>query len=303
MIKGGVTYRIISDHLGSPRLVIDTATGTVAQRMDYDEFGNVINDTNPGFQPFGFAGGLYDQDTKLVRFGARDYDAETGRWTAKDPVAFVGGLNLYAYADSDPVNLIDPLGNDPDSVDPFGNTGAPNTAVGVPPGPGGGTNASIGPSQKQSPFGYWYTPNGDTIPGPIQWAREIAAADAWTLERLAPKYNGVIYTEWGEACPTNYGSGTIPERGIGALQVSTTKPSPGPLVPRVAIPTVVAGTGAAGGGIVLTLEYLGVRGATALLHALPWLELGLTAALLIDELSGGQFLAPIPCLGGLCIED
>jgi len=40
--------------------------------MDYDEFGNVLLDTNPGFQPFGFAGGLSDQRTGLVRFGARD---------------------------------------------------------------------------------------------------------------------------------------------------------------------------------------------------------------------------------------
>jgi RHS repeat-associated protein len=84
--KGGVTYRIVSDHLGSPRLVINTTDGTVAQRMDYDEFGNVILDTNPGFQPFGFAGGLYDQHTGLTRFGARDYDAVTGRWTEKDPI-------------------------------------------------------------------------------------------------------------------------------------------------------------------------------------------------------------------------
>jgi len=30
------------------------------------------------FQPFGFAGGLYDQHAKLTRFGERDYDAETG---------------------------------------------------------------------------------------------------------------------------------------------------------------------------------------------------------------------------------
>jgi uncharacterized protein RhaS with RHS repeats len=84
--KGGDAYRIVSDHLGSPRLVVNTADGTVAQRMDYDEWGRVIQDTNPGFQPFGYAGGLYDRDTGLVRFGARDYDPETGRWTAKDPI-------------------------------------------------------------------------------------------------------------------------------------------------------------------------------------------------------------------------
>jgi RHS repeat-associated protein len=113
MIKGGVTYRIISDHLGSVRLVVDVNTGAVAQRMDYDEFGVVLIDTNPGFQPFGFAGGLYDKDTGLVRFGARDYDAQTGRWTAKDPILFAGGdTNLYGYVSNDPVNFIDRDGRD-----------------------------------------------------------------------------------------------------------------------------------------------------------------------------------------------
>jgi len=103
MIKGGTTYRIISDTLGSPRLVVDVSIGTIAQEIDYDEFGVVMNDTNPGFQPFGFAGGLYDKDTGLVRFGARDYDAQTGRWTAKDPILFDGGdTNLYGYVLNDP---------------------------------------------------------------------------------------------------------------------------------------------------------------------------------------------------------
>jgi RHS repeat-associated protein len=108
MIKGGYTYRLITDHLGSPRLVIDTTTGHIVQRLAYDAFGRVLFDDNPGFQPFGFAGGLYDPDTKLTRFGARDYDAETGRWTAKDPILFNGGdTNLYGYVLNDPVNWVD----------------------------------------------------------------------------------------------------------------------------------------------------------------------------------------------------
>lgn len=79
--------------------------------MDYDEFGNVINDTHPGFQPFGFAGGIYDVHTGLTRFGARDYDAQTGRWTSKDPIRFEGGDgNLYGYVANDPVNLVDENG-------------------------------------------------------------------------------------------------------------------------------------------------------------------------------------------------
>ena len=112
MEKGGVTYRILSDHLGSVRLVVDTSTGVVAQRLDYDEYGVVLMDSAPGFQPFGFAGGIYDHQTKLVRFGARDYDAEVGRWTSKDPILFDGvdGTNLYGYVVNDPMNGLDPEG-------------------------------------------------------------------------------------------------------------------------------------------------------------------------------------------------
>jgi RHS repeat-associated protein len=114
MVKDEKTYRILSDHLGSPRLVIDTTTGDIVQRLDYDVWGNVLLDTNPGFQPFGFAGGIYDQHTGLVRFGARDYDAVTGRWTSKDPIRFDGGdVNLYGYVLNDPVNWIDENGMDP----------------------------------------------------------------------------------------------------------------------------------------------------------------------------------------------
>ena len=100
------------DQLGSPRLAVNTTTGAIAEQLDYDEFGNVLKDTNPGFQPFGFAGGLYDQDTKLVRFGARDYSPSVGRWTAKDPILFDGGdTNLYGYVLNDPVNSFDSNGN------------------------------------------------------------------------------------------------------------------------------------------------------------------------------------------------
>lgn len=67
--------------------------------------------TNPWFQSLGYAGGLEDRATGLVRFGARDYEPATGRWTAKDPIGFAGeDPNLFVYASSGPVDLIDPDG-------------------------------------------------------------------------------------------------------------------------------------------------------------------------------------------------
>jgi len=111
MIKDGNTYQIVSDHAGSPRLVVNVISGSIVQRIDYDEFGNVISDTNPGFQPFGFAGGLYDERTGLVRFGIREYDAFAGRWTTKDPIGFTSGTtNFYVYVGNDPINYVDPYG-------------------------------------------------------------------------------------------------------------------------------------------------------------------------------------------------
>ncbi len=123
MYKNGNTYRIISDQLGSPRLVINIANNQVIQQIEYDEFGQILSDSNPGFQPFGFAGGIYDQHTKLTRFGARDYDAFAGRWTSKDPILFNGGdTNLYGYVLLDPVNFIDPTGQVPDFYGPRGDS-------------------------------------------------------------------------------------------------------------------------------------------------------------------------------------
>jgi YD repeat-containing protein len=49
MARGGKTYRIVTDHLGSVRMVVDAASGEVAQRVDYDSFRRVVQDSNPGF--------------------------------------------------------------------------------------------------------------------------------------------------------------------------------------------------------------------------------------------------------------
>jgi len=121
--RGGIQPRhlVLSSRLGAPlqrdglgRVVVREERvhpcGETAQRLDYDSFGRVLCDTNPGFQPFGFQGGLYDPDTGLVEFGCRWYDAETGRWISKDPIGLCGGLNLYEFCGSNPICFCDPDG-------------------------------------------------------------------------------------------------------------------------------------------------------------------------------------------------
>ncbi len=122
MVTSGGTYRILSDHLGSPRAVVDVSSGNLIETVNYDEFGDET-DTLAGTLPtgyvrvpFGFAGGLYDPDTGLVRFGARDYDASVGRWVSKDPIRFAGGMNLYSDVGNDPINEVDVDGRFPHSI-------------------------------------------------------------------------------------------------------------------------------------------------------------------------------------------
>ena len=112
MERDGTRYRIVTDHSGSVRLVVNADTGASVHELTYDEFGRVISESGTaGFQPFGFAGGLYDRGTGLIRFGTRDYDPVVGRWTARDPINFFGGdPNLYAYLMNDPINYFDPYG-------------------------------------------------------------------------------------------------------------------------------------------------------------------------------------------------
>jgi RHS repeat-associated protein len=111
ILQGGNTFRLITDHIGSVRFVIDTATGAIVQQRTYDAYGRTLSDSAPGLQPFGFAGGWTDPDTGLIRFAARDYDPDVRRWTTPDPIYFASGsLNNYAYVSGDPVNRFDPSG-------------------------------------------------------------------------------------------------------------------------------------------------------------------------------------------------
>jgi RHS repeat-associated protein len=125
----------------------------------------VLADTSPGFQPFGFAGGLYDRDTGLVRFGARDYDPSAGRWTNKDVSRFRGGLNFYEYCSGDPISFIDPVGRMKLPADPSGLPPEWTRDPRRPPGSGGER---------------WVHPSGDTLD--FDYADPSALPGTWGAE-------------------------------------------------------------------------------------------------------------------------
>jgi RHS repeat-associated protein len=97
--------------VGTP-LALANRDGSVVQYMRYDSFGNLIEVRgNVVPLPLGFAGGLFDPDTGLTRFVWRDYDADTGRFTALDPLGEKGGdKDWYGYCVDDPVNRLDAWG-------------------------------------------------------------------------------------------------------------------------------------------------------------------------------------------------
>src|SRR5258706_8723159 len=66
--------------------------------------------------PWKFAAGYLDSNTGLYKYGTRYYDPTLGRWTQQNPVGgSLGDLNSanrYVYANDDPVNMVDPSGQD-----------------------------------------------------------------------------------------------------------------------------------------------------------------------------------------------
>jgi RHS repeat-associated protein len=91
-------------------------SGNLVNTYQYDPYGNLTSSTGSASNPWRYAGGYYDANTGLYKFGIRYYDPTTGRWTQRDPVG--GSLqelvkaNPYVYAGNNLVNEIDPTGRD-----------------------------------------------------------------------------------------------------------------------------------------------------------------------------------------------
>ena len=119
-------YYYHPDHLGSSSYITDL-DGDIFQHLEYFPFGEtwVEEHSNTQRTPWLFTGKELDEETGLYYFGARYYDPRTSVWQSPDPILtkYMSGsgnagiynsmnLGLYSYSYANPVNLVDPDGNE-----------------------------------------------------------------------------------------------------------------------------------------------------------------------------------------------
>jgi len=105
-IEGDVAHRLNAN------------TGAVISSDVYDPYGNLVYGGSTA-DPYGYkviAGYYKDHETGLFYLANRYYDPVDGRFINRDPIGYIGGINLYGYVKNNPVSFMDPSGLDPDNT-------------------------------------------------------------------------------------------------------------------------------------------------------------------------------------------
>lgn len=113
----GLLYRLSSDNTYSyyhydyrgSTIAMTDDTQHITHSYSYDPFGKLIAANEANYNPFRYVGqqGVMYESPNLTYMRARYYDPSTGRFLSEDPI---WALNLYPYADGNPVMGIDPKG-------------------------------------------------------------------------------------------------------------------------------------------------------------------------------------------------
>lgn len=100
------------DSLGSVSAVTGDH-GLPLQRYTYSPYGACLNVKGDPINPLQFVGefgGYSDNDSGLIYFWHRWYDANQGRWISRDPINVIAGINLYKYSGNRPNYWTDEIG-------------------------------------------------------------------------------------------------------------------------------------------------------------------------------------------------
>ncbi|MGH8248746.1 MAG: RHS repeat domain-containing protein, partial [Gammaproteobacteria bacterium] len=103
---------------GNRSLLTDALMSTIAQTDDSQNAANFY-----AYSPYGEAStlgpdggnslqytGRENDGTGLYYYRARYYDPVLKRFVSEDPIGLLGGINLYAYVEGNPISSTDPLG-------------------------------------------------------------------------------------------------------------------------------------------------------------------------------------------------
>jgi len=112
-VAGNLYYYLYNGH-GDVVQIVDTS-GNIVNRYRYDEWGNILNQSETVQNEFKYAGQSYDTENGLYYLRARYYDPRAGRFVSKDSVegeiTNPLSLNLYTYVQNNPINYVDPSGH------------------------------------------------------------------------------------------------------------------------------------------------------------------------------------------------
>ncbi len=112
----GPTRFSLNDWLGTERVRTGPAGG-VTQKCKSLAFGDGFSCTGTDMSPLHFTGQEHDTESNLEHFWFRQYSSVQGNWMSPDPAGLAAGdpinpqsWNRYAYVESNPVSITDPLG-------------------------------------------------------------------------------------------------------------------------------------------------------------------------------------------------
>ena len=114
MVKDGTkTYFPAYDGNGNVSALLDSADGSLDAKYEYGAFGEPLRVGGTAIaadNPFRFSTKYTDVESGLVYYGFRYYSPSLGRFLNRDPLGELGGSNLYAFVENDPVNGWDRFG-------------------------------------------------------------------------------------------------------------------------------------------------------------------------------------------------
>jgi RHS repeat-associated protein len=105
---GAAVYHYTYDANGNVSEVLNN-TGSVAAHYEYSPFGGVVvaSGVYASVNEYRFGTKSWDAVSGLCYFGYRYYSPVTGRWLSRDPIAEIGGVNIYSYCINRPIALVD----------------------------------------------------------------------------------------------------------------------------------------------------------------------------------------------------